>query len=61
MFPRYCSEVKGSFYLRLTVDDRPGQLAQVAEALSDQGGEHSHGFSSSQGMSQCGVLDPYHA
>ena len=26
----------GSFYLRLTVDDRPGQLARVAETLSDQ-------------------------
>ncbi len=28
-------EVTGSFYLRLTVDDRPGQLARVAETLSD--------------------------
>jgi len=28
--------VNGSFYLRLTVDDRPGQLALVAETLSDE-------------------------
>ena len=34
--PATAREVTGSFYLRLTVDDRPGQLAQVAEALSDQ-------------------------
>ena len=34
--PAPASEVNGSFYLRLTVDDRPGQLALVAEALSDE-------------------------
>ena len=34
--PAAAREVTGSFYLRLTVDDRPGQLARVAETLSDQ-------------------------
>lgn len=28
-------EVKGCYYLRLSVDDRPGQLAKVAECLAD--------------------------
>ena len=30
------SEVEGSFYLRLTVEDKPGQLARVADTLADQ-------------------------
>ena len=29
------SEVRGRFYLRLHVDDRPGQLAKIAECLAD--------------------------
>ena len=28
-------EITGAYYLRLTVDDRPGQLAKVAESLAD--------------------------
>ena len=28
-------EIKGCYYLRLSVDDRPGQLAHVAETLAD--------------------------
>ena len=30
------SEVEGAFYLRLTVEDKPGQLALVADTLADQ-------------------------
>ncbi len=30
------SEVEGAFYLRLTVEDKPGQLARVADTLADQ-------------------------
>lgn len=30
------SEVEGSFYLRLTVEDKPGQLARVADTLADE-------------------------
>ena len=40
--PEECSpaspeEVEGRFYLRLSVDDRPGQLAKVAECMADHG------------------------
>ena len=28
-------EIQGSFYLRLTVEDRPGQLAKVADCLAE--------------------------
>ena len=28
--------MEGSFYLRLTVEDKPGQLARVADTLADQ-------------------------
>ena len=30
------SEIEGAFYLRLTVEDKPGQLARVADTLADQ-------------------------
>ena len=33
--PAPLKEISGSFYLRLSVDDRPGQLAKVAECLAD--------------------------
>ena len=33
--PAPLTEISGSFYLRLSVDDRPGQLAKVAECLAD--------------------------
>jgi len=33
--PASAIEIKGGYYLRLSVDDRPGQLAKVAECLSD--------------------------
>ena len=32
-----CKQISGCFYLRLSVDDRPGQLAKVAENLSEHG------------------------
>ncbi len=40
--PEECSlaspqEIAGRFYLRLSVDDRPGQLAKVAECLAERG------------------------
>ena len=40
--PEKCSpaspkEILGCFYIRLAVDDRPGQLAKVAECLADRG------------------------
>ena len=35
MLFRSLKEISGSFYLRLSVDDRPGQLAKVAECLAD--------------------------
>ena len=34
--PASAREVTGSYYLRLTVNDQPGQLAKVAETLSDE-------------------------
>ena len=33
--PANAVEIEGSFYLRLTVDDRPGQLAKVADCLAE--------------------------
>jgi homoserine dehydrogenase len=33
--PAPLKEISGSFYLRLSVDDRPGQLAKVAECLAE--------------------------
>ena len=33
--PAKAVEIEGSFYLRLTVEDRPGQLAKVAECLAE--------------------------
>ncbi len=33
--PSPAVEITGAYYLRLTVDDRPGQLAKVAESLAD--------------------------
>ena len=33
--PASAIEIKGCYYLRLSVDDRPGQLAKVAECLSN--------------------------
>ena len=35
--PAPSQEISGCFYLRLSVDDRPGQLAKVAEKLSAHG------------------------
>jgi len=35
--PASPKEIKGRFYLRLSVDDRPGQLAKVAESMALQG------------------------
>lgn len=35
--PASPDEIEGRFYLRLAVDDRPGQLAKVAECLADRG------------------------
>lgn len=35
--PASADEIDGRFYLRLLVDDRPGQLAKVAECLADMG------------------------
>lgn len=35
--PASPEEIFGRFYLRLAVDDRPGQLAKVAECLADRG------------------------
>jgi homoserine dehydrogenase len=35
--PATPDEIDGCFYLRLLVDDRPGQLAKVAECLADMG------------------------
>lgn len=35
--PATPDEIEGRFYLRLAVDDRPGQLAKVAECLADRG------------------------
>ncbi len=32
-----CQEISGCFYLRLSVEDRPGQLAKVAESLAEHG------------------------
>ena len=33
--PAKAVEIEGSFYLRLTVEDRPGQLAKVADCLAE--------------------------
>ena len=33
--PAKAVEIQGSFYLRLTVEDRPGQLAKVADCLAE--------------------------
>ena len=35
--PAAPEEITGRFYLRLAVDDRPGQLAKVADCLADRG------------------------